>query len=152
MSRNQDCFLAWSTLRSWSSAENGTRLSSIFLGSLELMIIVIPWRYFSKSASKNILRHWTSKIRFFLILKDYFSKSLILLFAAMLYSCLFLCFDGITLIRLDRAKAVDILTKDLKVFSSFNGDLFKEITQLLTLDNFRYMFCWRILSFDLSCW
>ncbi|XVE53582.1 hypothetical protein DITRI_Ditri03aG0014200 [Diplodiscus trichospermus] len=39
--------------------------------------------------------------------------------------------------KLDRAKAVDILTKDLKVFSSFNEDLFKEITHLLTLDNFR---------------
>ncbi|XP_052199357.1 topless-related protein 4-like isoform X2 [Diospyros lotus] len=37
----------------------------------------------------------------------------------------------------DRAKAVDILVKDLKVFSAFNEDLFKEITQLLTLDNFR---------------
>ncbi|XVF35630.1 hypothetical protein REPUB_Repub18cG0162700 [Reevesia pubescens] len=39
--------------------------------------------------------------------------------------------------KLDRAKAVDILTKDLKVFSSFNEDLYKEITHLLTLDNFR---------------
>ncbi|KAE8731682.1 Topless-related protein 4 [Hibiscus syriacus] len=39
--------------------------------------------------------------------------------------------------KLDRTKALDILTKDLKVFSSFNEDLFKEITQLLTLDNFR---------------
>lgn len=39
--------------------------------------------------------------------------------------------------KLDRAKAVDILSKDLKVFSSFNEDLFKEITHLLTLDNFR---------------
>ncbi|OAY27418.1 topless-related protein 1 isoform X2 [Manihot esculenta] len=39
--------------------------------------------------------------------------------------------------KLDRAKAVDILAKDLKVFSSFNENLFKEITQLLTLDNFR---------------
>ncbi|KAL5568176.1 hypothetical protein UlMin_024751 [Ulmus minor] len=39
--------------------------------------------------------------------------------------------------RKDRAKAVEILVKDLKVFSSFNEDLFKEITQLLTLDNFR---------------
>ncbi|KAF6138778.1 hypothetical protein GIB67_040910 [Kingdonia uniflora] len=37
----------------------------------------------------------------------------------------------------DRSKAVDILTKDLKVFSTFNEELFKEITQLLTLDNFR---------------
>ena len=41
--------------------------------------------------------------------------------------------------RLDRTKAVDILMKDLKVFASFNEDLFKEITQLLTLDNFRYV-------------
>ncbi|KAJ4839218.1 Topless- protein 4, partial [Turnera subulata] len=37
----------------------------------------------------------------------------------------------------DRAKAVDILVKDLKVFAAFNEDLFKEITQLLTLENFR---------------
>jgi hypothetical protein len=40
--------------------------------------------------------------------------------------------------RHDRAKAVEILVKDLKVFASFNEELFKEITQLLTLDNFRY--------------
>ncbi|XAR53253.1 hypothetical protein NMG60_11021726 [Bertholletia excelsa] len=39
--------------------------------------------------------------------------------------------------RKDRGKAVDILVKDLKVFSTFNEDLFKEITQLLTLENFR---------------
>ncbi|KAK1287265.1 Topless-related protein 1 [Acorus calamus] len=37
----------------------------------------------------------------------------------------------------DRAKGVEILVKDLKVFSSFNEELFKEITQLLTLENFR---------------
>ncbi|KAL8121132.1 hypothetical protein AgCh_018048 [Apium graveolens] len=39
--------------------------------------------------------------------------------------------------RNDRSKAVEILVKDLKVFSSFNEELFKEITQLLALDNFR---------------
>ncbi|GAA0142061.1 hypothetical protein LIER_03046 [Lithospermum erythrorhizon] len=39
--------------------------------------------------------------------------------------------------RNDRPKAVEFLVKDLKVFASFNEDLFKEITQLLTLDNFR---------------
>jgi len=33
---------------------------------------------------------------------------------------------------------VDILVKDLKVFAAFNEELFKEITQLLTLDNFRH--------------
>uniref|UniRef100_A0A5B7ANF3 Putative topless-related protein 4 isoform X1 n=1 Tax=Davidia involucrata TaxID=16924 RepID=A0A5B7ANF3_DAVIN len=37
----------------------------------------------------------------------------------------------------DRAKAVEILVKDLRVFAAFNEDLFKEITQLLTLENFR---------------
>ncbi|ONL96162.1 topless-related2 [Zea mays] len=37
----------------------------------------------------------------------------------------------------DRSKAVEILVKDLKVFASFNEELFKEITQLLTLENFR---------------
>lgn len=43
------------------------------------------------------------------------------------------------LIRHDRAKAVEILVKDLKVFSTFNEELYKEITQLLTLENFRYI-------------
>ncbi|XP_047329931.1 topless-related protein 4-like [Impatiens glandulifera] len=37
----------------------------------------------------------------------------------------------------DRPNAVEILVKDLKVFSAFNEDLFKEITQLMTLENFR---------------
>ena len=39
--------------------------------------------------------------------------------------------------RHDHAKAVDILVKDLKTFSTFNEELFKEITLLLTLGNFR---------------
>ncbi|XXG79187.1 hypothetical protein AAC387_Pa09g0313 [Persea americana] len=39
--------------------------------------------------------------------------------------------------RHDRAKAVEILVKDLRVFSTFNEELYKEITQLLTLENFR---------------
>jgi hypothetical protein len=43
--------------------------------------------------------------------------------------------------RHDRARAVEILVKDLKVFASFNEELFKEITQLLTLENFRYGSC-----------
>jgi len=48
--------------------------------------------------------------------------------------------------RNDRAKAVDILVKDLRVFSSFNEELFKEITQLLALENFRYcLFCYLIV-------
>ncbi|XP_022858016.1 protein TPR1-like [Olea europaea var. sylvestris] len=39
--------------------------------------------------------------------------------------------------RQDKVKAVEILVNDLKVFSTFNEDLYKEITQLLTLGNFR---------------
>ncbi|KAG4928788.1 hypothetical protein JHK85_055274 [Glycine max] len=39
--------------------------------------------------------------------------------------------------RQDKAKAVEILVGDLKVFSTFNEELYKEITQLLTLSNFR---------------
>lgn len=39
--------------------------------------------------------------------------------------------------RKDHAKAVEILVKELKVFSTFNEELFKEITMLLTLTNFR---------------
>lgn len=52
--------------------------------------------------------------------------------------------------RQDRAKAVEILVKDLKVFASFNEELFKEITQLLTLDNFRY--CLFAFAGSLSTW
>ena len=47
-----------------------------------------------------------------------------------------MCF--VSYYRRDHAKAVEILVKDLKVFSTFNEDLFKEITMLLTLNNFRY--------------
>ncbi|XP_050135789.1 topless-related protein 1-like [Malus sylvestris] len=36
----------------------------------------------------------------------------------------------------DRSKAVDILVKDLKIFATFNEELFKEIAQLSTLENF----------------
>ncbi|KAG6701327.1 hypothetical protein I3842_08G159800 [Carya illinoinensis] len=39
--------------------------------------------------------------------------------------------------RQDKAKAVEILVNDLKVFSTFNEELYKEITQLLILGNFR---------------
>ncbi|CAN8269267.1 unnamed protein product [Cochlearia groenlandica] len=37
----------------------------------------------------------------------------------------------------DHVKAVEILSKELKVFSTFNKEIFKEITLLLTLTNFR---------------
>ncbi|XP_061349149.1 topless-related protein 2 [Gastrolobium bilobum] len=37
----------------------------------------------------------------------------------------------------DKPKALDILVKDLKKFSTINQELYQEITQLLTLDNFR---------------
>lgn len=37
----------------------------------------------------------------------------------------------------DYGNAVEVLRQDLKVFSSFNEELFKEITLLLTLPNFR---------------
>ncbi|OMP11455.1 hypothetical protein COLO4_03799 [Corchorus olitorius] len=39
--------------------------------------------------------------------------------------------------RQEKGKAVEILVGDLKVFSTFNEELYKEITQLLTLNNFR---------------
>ncbi|ESW10946.1 hypothetical protein PHAVU_009G252100 [Phaseolus vulgaris] len=39
--------------------------------------------------------------------------------------------------RKDRVRAVEILVNDLKVFQSFNEYLFKEITNLITLNDFR---------------
>jgi len=55
-------------------------------------------------------------------------------------------FDVLCCYRQEKAKAVEILVQDLRVFSTFNEELYKEITQLLTLQNFRY----DILNFDLS--
>ncbi|KAI3692218.1 hypothetical protein L6452_32029 [Arctium lappa] len=37
----------------------------------------------------------------------------------------------------DREKAVDILVNDLKVFSAYNENMYKEMTQLITLDDIR---------------
>lgn len=48
-------------------------------------------------------------------------------------------FQNCSVLRHDRATAVEILIKDLKVFSTFNEELYKEITQLLTLENFRWL-------------
>lgn len=45
---------------------------------------------------------------------------------------------------------MEILVKDLKVFASFNEDLFKEITQLLTMENFRFVVV-VVVSFRFSC-
>jgi hypothetical protein len=57
-----------------------------------------------------------------------------------------LIFARVKKCRRDRAKAVEILVKDLKVFAAFNEELFKEITQLLTLENFRYIIFILIVS------
>lgn len=51
------------------------------------------------------------------------------------------------IVRNDRPKAVEVLVKDLKVFASFNEELFKEITQLLTLENFRYILPMLMISY-----
>ena len=50
----------------------------------------------------------------------------------------------------DHARALDILMKDLKVFAHGNEELFREMTQLLTFDDFRYMFYTSILISDFS--
>jgi len=40
-------------------------------------------------------------------------------------------------LRDDKATAVKILVKDLKIFSTYNNDLYSKIINLITLDNFR---------------
>lgn len=40
--------------------------------------------------------------------------------------------------RHDRVRALDILVNDLKAFAISNDELYKEMAQLLTLDDFRY--------------
>lgn len=112
------------------------RWRGIFPGSRNWMIIGIPRRSFLKFESKSTLRLWISK---FVILEKtkcngaHCSPS-------KHFSLKFL------LIRLDRSKAVDILVKDLKVFASLDDELFREMTMLLTLDNFRCTFYTERLS------
>ncbi|CAI0415205.1 unnamed protein product, partial [Linum tenue] len=56
----------------------------------------------------------------------------------------------------DRAKALDILFNDLKVFSSDNKELYNEMTQLLTLNNIRWNMghsqCMVILKLQEQLW
>ncbi|KAK4400989.1 protein TOPLESS-RELATED PROTEIN 2 [Sesamum angolense] len=68
---------------------------------------------------------------------DLFFKVVMIILLIIVAWLILLVVNCLMFFRQDRAKAVDILVKDLKVFASFNEDLFKEITQLLTLDNFR---------------
>lgn len=68
----------------------------------------------------------------FISLKFYRFISFVLILKLHIFFCLFYKY------RQDRSKAVELLVTDLKVFSTFNEDLYKEITQLLTLNNFRY--------------
>uniref|UniRef100_A0A804LLM5 TPR1-like CTLH-containing domain-containing protein n=1 Tax=Zea mays TaxID=4577 RepID=A0A804LLM5_MAIZE len=49
-----------------------------------------------------------------------------------------LAISELMLARHGRAKAIDILVNDLKVFPTFNEEFYKEITQLVTLENFRH--------------
>lgn len=44
---------------------------------------------------------------------------------------------GLIFARNERLNAVEILMNDLKVFSRYNNDLFKEMALLITLDDFR---------------
>lgn len=120
----------WSTLRKKFRLENGKKSRSTYQAILKLMIIDTPWRYFSKSGNKSILKRliginyclfvWVLVILFIHVMKHHIS-----------------CQSVFSNFRQDKAKGVEILVNDLKVFSSFNEDLFKEITQLLTLNNFR---------------
>lgn len=84
----------------------------------------------------NLLRKLNFLLFNFLVLLSLFGLSRICVLAYL------------KLTRNERGNAVDILVKDLKIFACFNEDLFKEITQLLTLENFRYVYaCSKILEF-----
>ena len=39
--------------------------------------------------------------------------------------------------RNDKAEAVEILVKDLRRYAAYNGEIYKDLTQLITLRNFR---------------
>ncbi|KAF8393174.1 hypothetical protein HHK36_021415 [Tetracentron sinense] len=61
------------------------------------------------------------------------------------------CKEAVHNCRRDRAKALDILVKELKVFSTFNDGVFKQLTELLFLENFRsgrlsrYQIVWMLI-------
>lgn len=124
-----DSISIWNTLRIKFRQASGTKLNAIYVVSQKLRITATQWRYFSNSGNRNIWKLLISKI-LLLILPSICWHSTEAKFIWILYN--------VFILRNDRPKAADILVKDLKVFSSFNEELFKEITQLLTLENFRY--------------
>lgn len=84
------------------------------------------------SGNRSTLRLWIGEI--------YLSILLLLCLSILVYMVLLLVmFLTCALIyRKDKHEALDILLKDLKVFSTFSSDAYREISQLLSLNNFRY--------------
>lgn len=130
-----DATLTWSFLKTWCWTESGIKSRNIFLVSQLSMTTSTRPRFILKSESWISLRHWISE--WYWLFNKHLDKHLhaILCVKLLFYMKLVDC-----CIRNDRAKALDILMKDLKVFSQDNEELYREMTQLLTLDNFRYMF------------
>lgn len=126
----------WGTSRRQWVMENGMLLRSIYQGSQRLKITVTPWKFSSRSESRSTLKPSISTLYMFIftfgVQETWWPENNVYVPARLIY-CIFYG-------RGDHAKAVEILAKDLKVFSTFNEDLFKEITMLLTLQNFRYPF------------
>lgn len=129
--KNLGSFLTWSTLRKKCRLASGKRLRSTYQDLPKLMIIDTQWKYFLKSGNRNIWKHLIS-MRNFVSFLIFFRNMFALVWNFTLF-CLW-CFSNF---RQDKAKAVEILVGDLKMFSTFNEELYKEITQLLTLTNFR---------------
>ena len=153
-SKSRGSYSTWSTLKRKLWLVSGMRWRSTSLDLPKSMIIDTPWRFSSRLESKSILKLLTGTLIyyfffFFFFVCVYVCLCLIVYYIMLCYVfffgffCLFVCLycelNYKNVFRNDRAKAVEILVKDLKVFSTFNEELFKEITQLLTLENFRYL-------------
>ena len=144
-SKSRGSYSTWSTLKRKLWLVSGMRLRSTSLDLPKSMIIDTPWRFSSRLESKSILKLLTGTLiySFFfgmcVCLFVYYIMLCYVFFWVFLFVCLYWQLNYKNVFRNDRAKAVEILVKDLKVFSTFNEELFKEITQLLTLENFRYL-------------
>ena len=144
-SKSRGSYSTWSTLKRKLWLVSGMRWRSTSLDLPKSMIIDTPWRFSSRLESKSILKLLTGTLiySFFfgmcVCLFVYYIMLCYVFFWVFLFVCLYWQLNYKNVFRNDRAKAVEILVKDLKVFSTFNEELFKEITQLLTLENFRYL-------------
>lgn len=132
-SKNQAFTSIWATLRKWFLLVTGMRLRNTCPGLRKWRTTDTPPRCILNSGNRSSLRLLTGELKLSNLL---IYIPFILVYLVVISEMCCICDLDY---RKDKPRALDILVNDLKVFSTSNEDLYKELTQLLTLENFRYI-------------